>query len=73
MQVDFLNAALAEHVLDLVARITQHINSAALKEDAAVVLELLHCMYQDLDPRAVYQANEDILLASHTCVVTAFA
>ena len=69
MQVDFLKVAVEENVLELVALITQHIGSAHLRCDAPVVLELLHDIYSVLNPKDVFGANEDLLLAHARCAL----
>lgn len=67
LQVDFLQVALEENVLELVALITQHIGNAHLRCDAPVVLELLHDIYRVLSPKDVFGANEDLLLSRARC------
>lgn len=54
--------ALEENVLDLVALITQHLASPYVRQDAPIVLELLHDIYERLDPREIIKADEELLL-----------
>jgi Timeless protein len=66
LQVDFIQVALDENVLELVASIAQHIELPVLQGDAHLVLQLLQDVYSAFDPHTLQKTCEDILL-HRTC------
>jgi hypothetical protein len=62
LQADFIEGALDENVLELVASIAQHIQLPVLQGDAHLVLQLLQDIYSAFDPHTLQTACEDILL-----------